>query len=134
MKEPNLAAQERADTTDAPTAKYDSRNRITNRNQTSVMTDESDEQNSSNGRMARRQLLGAAAVAVGVTASLDATAASESDSVENSIEWKASGVWEDHLLPARNALISDPVDIEEAEEELHEAVQKLKALEVDDAN
>lgn len=31
MKKSNVAAQERADTTDAPTAKSDSRNRITNK-------------------------------------------------------------------------------------------------------
>lgn len=103
--------------------------------QTSVTTEEpSDQKHSSGGGMARRQFLAAAAVTAGVTASSDVTAAIESGSIEDSVERKTSRVWEEHLIPARNALISDPVDVEAAKDELYEAVQQLEALEVDDEN
>lgn len=134
MKESNSSAQERADTTDAPTAKHDYKNRISNRNQTSVTTAESDEKSyQGNGMMVRRQFLGAAAVAIGVTASPEKSEDDESESFKGTVEWKASGVWNDHLLPARNALLSsEDVDIIEAKGELREALRKLEAIEVGD--
>lgn len=90
-------------------------------------------------RMALRQFLSAAAVAVRATAStrsVEREPRKESYNVpHDTAEWKAASVWEDHLIPARTALTSsDGVDIETAEEELREAIQKLKALEVDDGN
>lgn len=138
MKKSNASAQERADTSGAPTAKHDSKNRIASRNQTSVTTDETPDQNHpSGGEIARRQFLGAAAIAVGVTASSEITEADESGTPEEelygTVEWKASGVWEDHLIPARQALTSaDGVDVAAAKVELREALQKLKAIEVND--
>lgn len=86
--------------------------------------------------MHRRVFLGAAAAAVGVAASSENTEADESETVEEelyrTVEWKASGVWNNHLIPARNALISsEGVDVVAAKEELREALQKLEALEVD---
>ena len=106
--------------------------------QTSVTTDETPDQNHpSAGDIARRQFLGAAAVAVGVVVSSENTEADASETVEEelheTVEWKASGVWNSHLIPARNALISsEGVDIVSAKEELREALQKLEALEADD--
>lgn len=126
MKESNTSAQERADTTDAPTAKRDSKNRIAN-------TNEPDEQNKNNGGLARRQFLGAAAVAVGVTVPSGNAGGDESESLKGTVEWEAAGVWEDHLIPARQAFTSpEGVDIEGTKEELREGLQKLEALEVDD--
>ncbi|RLM49323.1 hypothetical protein [Halorubrum sp. Atlit-28R] len=106
--------------------------------QTSVTTAEEGEKNKQgNGGMARRQFLGAAAVAVGVTGSVGDAEAVEPETVEEelkgTVEWKAAGVWEDHLIPARTALTkADAVDITEAKTELREALQKLEAIEVDD--
>jgi hypothetical protein len=102
--------------------------------QTSVTTAEAGEKNNqANDGMARRQFLGAAAVAVGVTAPSGNTENDESESLKGTVEWKASGVWEDHLIPARQALTtSEGVDIEEAKEELREGLQKLEAIEVAD--
>ncbi|MDB2243028.1 twin-arginine translocation signal domain-containing protein [Halorubrum ezzemoulense] len=102
--------------------------------QTSVTTAESDKKNQQVKRkLARRQFLGAAAVAVGVAALSGNTEADEPESFRGTVEWKASGVWNDHLLPARNALISsEGVDVVEAKEELREALQKLEAIEVGD--
>ena len=100
--------------------------------ESSVTTAEPDEQNKNNGGLARRQFLGAAAVAVGVTAPSGNAEGDESESLKGTVEWKASGVWEDHLIPARQALTtSEGVDIEGAKEELREGLQKLEALEVE---
>lgn len=47
----------------------------------------------------------------------------------NSVEWKSAGVWEDHLLPARNCLITTaPPDLEGAKQELREALDKLEKI------
>ena len=101
--------------------------------QTSVTTAETGEKNQGNGGLARRQFLGAAAVAVGVTAPSGNAEGDESESLKGTVEWKASGVWEDHLIPARQALTtSEGVDIVAAKEELREGLQKLEAIEVDD--
>jgi hypothetical protein len=130
MEESNASAQERTDRADASAVKYDSKNRISNRNQTSGTTAEVGEKNQNNGGIARRQFLGA--VAVGVAASSENTESDESESLKDTVEWKASGVWEDHLIPARQALTTfEGVDIEEAKEELREELQKLEAIEVD---
>lgn len=102
--------------------------------QTSVTTAESDKKNQQVKRkLARRQFLGAAAVAVGVTALSGNTGADEPESFRATVEWKASSVWNDHLLSARNALISsEGVDVVEAKEELREVLQKLEAIAVGD--
>ena len=92
--------------------------------------------------VSRRAFLGAAAALSTLTAATGTAAAAEmpdtasgSKTNEESVEWKASGVWENHLIPARIALTSsEGVDIEKAEKELREAVQKLEALKVDDAD
>lgn len=105
--------------------------------ETSATTDESADQNDHNDDgMARRQFLGAAAVTVGVTASAGVDGEQSGDGSHDvpcdTAEWKAAGVWEDHLIPARTALTSsDGLDIEKAEKESREALQELEALEVD---
>lgn len=74
----------------------------------------------------RRQFLGAAAIAVGATATAgDATATEEIGQTKEKV---GSDVWCENLIPARNALIKDPVNVTEAEEELRDALQKLEEL------
>lgn len=61
--------------------------------QTSVTIDETpDQNNQDNGGLARRQFLGAAAVAVSVTASSGKSEDDKSESFKGTVEWKASGV------------------------------------------
>ena len=85
----------------------------------------------------RRQFLGAAAAAVSLTTPVTESETAEPETVEDqlkgTVEWKAAGVWEDHLIPARTALTkAGAVDVVEAKEELREALQKLEAIDVNE--
>lgn len=82
----------------------------------------------------RRQFLGAAAAVVCLPVTAGEVEAETPENPEEelygTVEWKASGVWEDHLIPARQALTSaEGVDVVAAKEELREALQKLEAIE-----